>query len=179
MQSRGAWVLGVLGLVAVAACGGRSLEVAGEDGGASVGVVPSVGGAPSASGAPSAGAPTVAGAPSVPFDPNQPPVPPGDRFAGEQIFRSPMVACSSCHGEKAAGLFAPNITRSTTAGIGAWSYREFYDAVRFSQGRNGRMLCIFMVPFDSSVVSEQGIADIYAFLGTTLSDVPNRGTYCP
>ena len=192
MQTSGARVQGVVWLFVVAACGGRSLEVVddGTAGAASRGGAPHSAGAPSSAGAPqSAGAPSSAGAPGFagsfpvagapPIGPNEPAVPPGDPAPGSQIFHSPLVACNACHGERGEGLLGPNITMSLTAGIGAWSYRQFYDAVRFARDRDGQPLCILMVAADPSYVSDQGVADLYAFLSTTRSDVRNRGTYCP
>jgi hypothetical protein len=68
---------------------------------------------------------------------------------------------------------------SPTAGIGGWTYRQFFDAVRFSKDRNGQPLCLLMVSFMAKDLKDQSIADIYAFLSPQRSDVRNRGTYCP
>jgi cytochrome c553 len=102
----------------------------------------------------------------------------GDATRGEAVYQ--QVACYSCHGQNAAGNGGPNITPSKTAGIGAWTYQQFHDAVRFGKAPNGSTLCAFMVPFFESDLSERSIQDVYAFLNTKPAvDVVNKGTYCP
>ncbi len=186
MRFNGAWILGVVGVFIIAACGGRSLEVL-DDGEAgtpsragapSRAGSPSVAGSPASAGAPSAGAAS-AGAPATAGAGPTGPAPFGDANAGRQAFRSPIVACNACHGENGEGLFGPNITGSPTAGIGGWTYLQFYDSVRFAKDRNGQPLCLLMIPFMRNDLKDQSIADIYAFLMNQRSDVWNRGTYCP
>ncbi|HYQ41142.1 MAG TPA: cytochrome c [Polyangiaceae bacterium] len=88
-------------------------------------------------------------------------------------------SCNACHGVTAAGDQGPNITSSPSAGIGAWTYQQFHDALRLAKGKDGRALCLFMPPLMVSELSEQAIQDLYAFLKATPPiDTVNRGTYC-
>ncbi|HET7539072.1 MAG TPA: cytochrome c [Polyangiaceae bacterium] len=88
--------------------------------------------------------------------------------------------CAACHGPYAAGNQGSNITLSQTAGIGAWTYQQFYDAVRFAKDKDGSDLCVFMPAFLPKDVSEQGMLDLYAFLQVLPPvEIPNKGTYCP
>ena len=89
-------------------------------------------------------------------------------------------ACDSCHGPTAAGMLGPNITLSVANGIGSWTQQQFHDAVRLGKNKDGTMLCAQMLPFEEKYVSEQGIADLYAYLKSLpVVDVHQQGTYCP
>ena len=102
----------------------------------------------------------------------------GDAARGAAIYA--QQTCGSCHGLNAAGNQGPNITPSLTAGIGAWTFRQFHDAVRFGKDRDGSPLCPLMVPFSEGAISEQGIVDLHAFLRAKPAiDIPNKGSYCP
>ena len=121
-----------------------------------------VAGAP---GAGSAGAPAAAGAT-------------GDPTKGAAVWTA--QACASCHAETAAGREGPNITMSVTAGIGAWTYQQFHDAVRLAKDTDGTDLCPLMQKFPETSISEAGMLDLYAFIKTKpISDVANEGTYKP
>lgn len=88
--------------------------------------------------------------------------------------------CASCHGADAAGSEGPNLTFSTNAGIGTWTYQQFHDAVRLTKAPDGSLLCVFMSRFAERDVSEQSLQDIYTFLRSRpIVDKVNRGRYCP
>lgn len=100
----------------------------------------------------------------------------GDATRGAALYANKDVACDSCHGKNGEGDQGPNITNSSTAGIGTWSYQEFHDAVRLQKRKGGGMLCTFMQPFAEKDLSEQGMADIYAWLKTKSSDTVVKGS---
>ena len=81
------------------------------------------------------------------------------------------------------GSLGPNITASTTAGIGGWTEEQFFQVVRNSKSRAGNTVCKEMSPtadgkpFSVANVSDKGIADIFAYLQTTSSDTVQMGTY--
>lgn len=86
-------------------------------------------------------------------------------------------ACNGCHGSTGQGnTTGPNITGSKTAGIGEWSRDEFRKAVRESVGRNGMPLCSTMPPYPN--LTEQQVADLFAFLLAEVNDTPQRGDAC-
>jgi len=88
--------------------------------------------------------------------------------------------CGSCHGEDAKGKEGPNITMSKTAGIGNWTYQQFHDAVRLAKDTDGTNLCVFMASFTEGEISEAQMKDLYAYVQSKpISDVVNKGTYCP
>jgi cytochrome c553 len=133
----------------------------------------SAGGAAKA-GASGAGAPATAGSNGVAGAPATV----GDATKGAAVWTS--QACASCHGENAAGNFGSNITMSMTAGIGAWSFQQFSDAMRLGKRPDGSMLCDTMSRFAVKDISDAGMADLHAYIKTKpVSDVPNKGTYCP
>jgi len=104
----------------------------------------------------------------------------GDATRGATLFKSEAVICNSCHGENGEGNQGPNITKSVAGGIGSWTYAQFHDAVRLAKDKDGADLCAFMVAVPEKDLSEQGIADVYAFLQSKPAvDVPNKGMYCP
>ncbi|HEY3256057.1 MAG TPA: c-type cytochrome [Polyangiaceae bacterium] len=89
-------------------------------------------------------------------------------------------ACGSCHGDNAAGAQGPNITFSSTAGIGRWSYQQFRDSLRLARRPDGTELCALAAPYPETDLSEREILDLYAFLmSKPIVNVVNRGTYCP
>lgn len=114
-----------------------------------------------------AGAPGAAGATSG-----------GDATKGAKVWSDQV--CGSCHGEDAKGDLAPNITPSVTAGIGSWTYQQFHDAVRSGLDTDGTMLCLLMSRYDTSMITEAQMADLYAYVKTKpVSDVMKQGSYCP
>ena len=70
-------------------------------------------------------------------------------------------ACNGCHGEHAEGGGAPNITKSATGGIGAFTLAQFRTAVHDAKNKQGQPLCGLMQPFPN--LTDQEIADLYAF----------------
>ena len=103
---------------------------------------------------------------------------PGNPTNGASLFRSPSLGCSTCHGDNAEGDLGPNITGNLTAGIGGWTLSDFRDAVRSGTNRKGAALCAQMQPFPASSLSEQGIADLYAFTQSQDSSIAQVGVYC-
>lgn len=87
--------------------------------------------------------------------------------------------CATCHGPAAAGAIGPNITSSTSAGIGSWSEEEFFRAVRTGVDDEGEMLCEVMPRFSQSTLGDNQLASIYDFLLTLVNDTENAGTACP
>jgi mono/diheme cytochrome c family protein len=102
---------------------------------------------------------------------------PGNAATGATLYASAAVACNACHGENAEGTLGPNITGSMTAGIGSWTEAQFYQVVRNGTARSGMKVCAEMIPFTSAMLSDQGIADIFAFVMSKSSDTVQRGSY--
>jgi hypothetical protein len=120
-----------------------------------------------------AGAPSTAGAPAG----GAPAVMPGNAANGATLYASAAIGCNACHGENAEGSLGPNITGSMTAGIGSWTEAQFYQVVRNGVARSGMKVCIEMLPFTAAMLSDQGVADIFAFVTSKTSDVAQRGSY--
>ena len=101
----------------------------------------------------------------------------GDATKGATLY---STQCATCHNADASGKEAPNITLSTTAGIGSWTYAQFYNAVRNAKDKDGTDLCVFMSKFEPKDVSDCGAQDIYAFIKSKpVNNTVNKGTYCP
>ncbi|MBI2886820.1 MAG: cytochrome c [Chloroflexi bacterium] len=96
--------------------------------------------------------PTATPLPQIAAPPPEPAPPPavaiGDPGAGRTLFLT--VGCSGCHGPDAGGDFGPRIASTTLA------FQEVLSQVR--RPRN------MMTAFDPSVLSDQQVRDIYAFL---------------
>jgi cytochrome c553 len=142
-------------------------------------------GAVGAAGAAHAGAgPAAAGAPAAQAGAGtaaagSPPALTGDATKGQAAYADAKIACNGCHGEMGEGMSGANISGSATAGIGMWTENQFYNAVRSAKNKAGLPLCMLMVPFAASVVSDQQIADIYAWLLTQKGhDTKVAGSYC-
>lgn len=87
-------------------------------------------------------------------------------------------SCNGCHGTAGEGnAVGPNITGSTTAGIGNWTLAEFTKAVRDAIGRDGVKFCTTMTPYPT--LSDQQVADLFAFLKAQKNDTVQRGQACP
>jgi len=100
----------------------------------------------------------------------------GDATKGMAVWT--QQACNSCHGPAGAGDYGPNITFSTTAGIGAWTQAQFNAAVRTGVDTDGTMLCLSMTRFPS--ISDASMADLFAYLkAQPINDTKNPGTFCP
>jgi Cytochrome c len=103
----------------------------------------------------------------------------GDPTRGATAFKMTSAACDSCHGTMGEGSSGPNISGSTTAGIGMWSQTQFHDAVRLGKNRTGGMLCNLMAPATVANVSDQAIADIFAWLQSIKGqDTKVIGAFC-
>ena len=104
----------------------------------------------------------------------------GNAQRGAYVFAA--ADCASCHTDtKAKGptlaggaamvtdfgtFFAPNITPDKTHGIGAWTDADFHRAMREGKGQNGEYLYP-VFPFPSfSGMTDQDIADLWAYLKT-------------
>jgi len=88
----------------------------------------------------------------------------GDATRGAALWvKQPQLGCDTCHGLHAEGDTAPNITKSVTGGIGAFTYAQFHQAVREGKNKEGMKLCFAMVAFTTDEASEQDIADLYAY----------------
>ncbi len=104
----------------------------------------------------------------------------GNAQRGAYVFAA--ADCASCHtntkarGPMLAGgapivtdfgtFFAPNITPDKTNGIGSWSAADFHRAIREGKGLHGEYLYP-VFPFPSfSRMSDQDIADLWAYLKT-------------
>lgn len=93
--------------------------------------------------------PPIAAPPPEPAPPQPPPtLASGNPVAGKTLFLT--VGCSGCHSADAGGDFGPRIANTTL------SFQEVLSQVR--RPRN------MMTPFDPSVLSDQQVGDIYAFL---------------
>jgi len=108
------------------------------------------------------------------------PEPKGDARRGAYVFTA--ADCENCHTDKKAKgaflaggppmatdfgvFFAPNITPDKTFGLGSWSYEDFHRAVREGKGKGGELLYpVFPYPSFSGM-SDQDIADLWAYLKT-------------
>lgn len=87
-------------------------------------------------------------------------------------------ACNTCHADKGAGAMGPNISGSKTSGIGNWTEPQFHEAVRNAKNRKGASLCALMLAFPANLVSDQDIADIYAYLIANPVETAMAGSYC-
>jgi mono/diheme cytochrome c family protein len=102
---------------------------------------------------------------------------PGNAANGATLYASTSIGCNTCHGANAEGGLGPNITASMAAGIGGWTEAQFYQVVRNGVARSGMKVCFEMVPFTAAMLSDQGIADVFAFVMSKTSDVAQRGTF--
>lgn len=98
----------------------------------------------------------------------------GNVAKGQALFTN---GCNACHGMSAEGSASgPNITGSTTAGIGAWSQADFAKAVRQAVSPTGKMYCSSMQPLPT--LSDTQVADLFAFVKSKMSE--NKPTKaCP
>jgi mono/diheme cytochrome c family protein len=97
--------------------------------------------------------------------------PTGNVMTGQSLYSA--RGCFSCHGANAEGTGAgPNISGNMTAGIGQWTLAEFTRAIRESIGRDGVRFCNSMQPYS---VTDQQLADLFAFLKSKDSTSPERG----
>lgn len=99
----------------------------------------------------------------------------GNVANGQTLFTN--KGCNACHGMSAEGSASgPNISGSTTAGIGAWSQADFAKAVRQAVSPTGKMYCSSMQPLPT--LSDTQVADLFAFVKSKTSE--NKPTKaCP
>jgi len=107
-------------------------------------------------------------------------LPAGDADRGAVVMAA--ADCAGCHTDgKAKGpalaggaamatafgtFYAPNITPDKVNGIGAWSARDFHRAMREGKGKHGEYLYPVFPYAAFSGMSDQDIADIWAYLRT-------------
>ncbi len=101
----------------------------------------------------------------------------GDVGRGDYLIR--LGGCVTCHTDAKGGgaelsggaglqtpfgtFYPPNITPSTTAGIGGWTLAQFSKAMSDGEGPDGHLYPAF--PYDSyTLMSDQEIADLYEAL---------------
>ena len=103
----------------------------------------------------------------------------GDPAKGMVAFAkdTSIGACASCHGPDGGGALAPNISGSTTAGIGGWTEEQFYQVVRNRKAPSGKTVCQYMLAYPTSDLSDQDIADIYAYTQSVMSTNTAKGFY--
>ena len=73
------------------------------------------------------------------------------------------------------GLYAPNISTSSTHGIGSWTFEDFYVAMKHGQNPTGsNYFPVF--PYSSySMMNTEDIADLWSYLQTLpVVDTPNK-----
>ena len=87
--------------------------------------------------------------------------------------------CFSCHGTGGVGGIGPNITFSTTAGIGAYSQTDLLTIVRTGTKPNGTVTCDTMTRFSATQLSDAKVQTIYTYLQTLKNDTVNKGSSCP
>ena len=86
--------------------------------------------------------------------------------------------CARCHGATAAGDIGPNISGSTSAGIGGWTREQFRKAVRAGVDDEGQQLCEQMPHFSESALSEEQLAGIHDYLLTVVNDRESAPSGC-
>lgn len=87
-------------------------------------------------------------------------------------------SCNGCHGASGEGnATGPNITGSTTAGIGNWSLADFTKAVREAKSPTGRQYCSTMTAFPS--MTDTQVLDLFTYLKGQKNDTVQRGMACP
>jgi len=76
------------------------------------------------------------------------------------------------------GGIGPNITGSKMYGIGNWTETQFHDALRQAKNKNGMDFNQLMQPVMESAASDQGVADLFAFLTSHSVETMNNGSAC-
>lgn len=106
--------------------------------------------------------------------------PVGNAQRGAYIFAA--ADCSGCHTDSKAGspllggglpmktdfgvFYTPNISPDKTNGLGAWTYQDFHRAMREGKGKNGEYLYPAFPYTSFSGMTEQDMADLWAYLKT-------------
>ena len=86
-------------------------------------------------------------------------------------------ACSMCHGPDTGGLLGPNISGAATVGLGGWTEEQFYQVVRNGKLPSGKTVCQYMIKYPSSELSDQDIADLFAYTQTQMATTAQAGSY--
>jgi mono/diheme cytochrome c family protein len=86
--------------------------------------------------------------------------------------------CARCHGATAAGDIGPNISGSTSAGIGAWTREQFRKAVRAGVDDQGQPLCERMPHFSEGALSDEQLNGIHDYLLTVMNDRESKASGC-
>lgn len=81
--------------------------------------------------------------------------PPGDAKGGKEVYR--LMGCGSCHGLEGQGV--TGLANAARLGPPILPYPAFYAYVRRPPG-------IFMPPYSPALMTDQEMADMYAFLKT-------------
>lgn len=95
---------------------------------------------------------------------------------GQELFAS---QCSACHGTQGEGSIGPNITGSTSAGIGSWTAAQFATAVRTGVDDEGEELCTQMTRFSAAALSDDQVTKIHDYLMMQMNDTELEGSGCP
>jgi mono/diheme cytochrome c family protein len=102
--------------------------------------------------------------------------PTGNAMNGQALYVA--RSCNGCHGASGEGnATGPNITGSTTAGIGNWSLADFTKAVREAKSPTGRQYCSTMTAFPS--MTDPQVLDLFTYLKGQKNDTAQRGQACP
>ena len=102
-------------------------------------------------------------------------------MSGEALYNG---TCKLCHGDLGAGTLGPNITGSTTAGIGSWTEAQFLTTLRDGVDNKGKGLCAEMEKYPATKFSDAEVQKMYDYLLAQKNDTVNRGstkgtTLCP
>ncbi|MEP7051003.1 MAG: hypothetical protein ABJB12_11640, partial [Pseudomonadota bacterium] len=62
-------------------------------------------------------------------------------------------------------------------GLGGWTEEQFYQVVRNSKAKGGQMVCTAMPKYVASELSDQDIADIFAFTQSKMVAAANMGLF--
>lgn len=107
--------------------------------------------------------------------------PSGDATKGKTTYSGNQAGCNVCHGANGEGQLGPNITGSTAAGIGTWTYAEFSNQIRTLTKKDGTKNCSTagMPAYTATDLPDADVADIYAYLMSVKNETPNKGSACP
>lgn len=86
-------------------------------------------------------------------------------------------SCDSCHGPDTGGGIGPNISGSTPAGLGGWTEEQFYQVIRNGKTLAGGKVCMEMPQFKTTDLSDQDIADIFAFTQSKMVPGAQQGSW--
>jgi cytochrome c553 len=88
--------------------------------------------------------------------------------------------CVSCHAKGAVGGIGPNITFSTTAGIGGrYTQANMLTLIRTGAKPDGVVTCDTMTRFSATVLPDAKVQTLYTYLQSLKNDTVNKGSSCP